>query len=125
MIRPPPRSTRTYTLFPYTTLFRSVDSATLSTAHVNSSPLVFSEYIYQQRHRIDCTYLDRLPKGAHLGVVGDDTYICGNVNNSNESAGHKGRSSGGELCSYLALASHAMRSHDAYPTIACRTSASL
>src|SRR3546814_16864470 len=24
MIRPPPRSTRTYTLFPYTTLFRSV-----------------------------------------------------------------------------------------------------
>src|SRR3546814_17864379 len=25
MIRPPPRSTRTYTLFPYTTLFRSQD----------------------------------------------------------------------------------------------------
>src|SRR3546814_2551482 len=25
MIRPPPRSTRTYTLFPYTTLFRSKD----------------------------------------------------------------------------------------------------
>src|SRR3546814_13233098 len=25
MIRPPPRSTRTYTLFPYTTLFRSRD----------------------------------------------------------------------------------------------------
>src|SRR3546814_9356634 len=27
MIRPPPRSTRTDTLFPYTTLFRSVDAA--------------------------------------------------------------------------------------------------
>src|SRR3546814_1313957 len=27
MIRRPPRSTRTYTLFPYTTLFRSVRSA--------------------------------------------------------------------------------------------------
>src|SRR3546814_18356939 len=25
MIRPPPRSTRTYTLFPYTTLFRSLN----------------------------------------------------------------------------------------------------
>src|SRR3546814_14726105 len=29
MIRRPPRSTRTDTLFPYTTLFRSVDGATL------------------------------------------------------------------------------------------------
>src|SRR3546814_16359360 len=28
MIRPPPRSTRTDTLFPYTTLFRSLDEAT-------------------------------------------------------------------------------------------------
>src|SRR3546814_15492851 len=29
MIRPPPRSTRTDTLFPYTTLFRSPDAKTL------------------------------------------------------------------------------------------------
>src|SRR3546814_17004035 len=29
MIRPPPRSTRTYTLFPYTTLFRSPDRQVL------------------------------------------------------------------------------------------------
>src|SRR3546814_19661480 len=29
MIRPPPRSTRTDTLFPYTTLFRSTDSGTI------------------------------------------------------------------------------------------------
>src|SRR3546814_3512570 len=29
MIRRPPRSTRTYTLFPYTTLFRSTESAAL------------------------------------------------------------------------------------------------
>src|SRR3546814_6511380 len=27
MVRRPPRSTRTYTLFPYTTLFRSIDSS--------------------------------------------------------------------------------------------------
>src|SRR3546814_5664063 len=30
MIRPPPRSTRTDTLFPYTTLFRSLDDADLA-----------------------------------------------------------------------------------------------
>src|SRR3546814_8815225 len=30
MIRRPPRSTRTYTLFPYTTLFRSTDAATVA-----------------------------------------------------------------------------------------------
>src|SRR3546814_14752366 len=29
MIRPPPRSTRTYTLFPYTTLFRSTHPFTI------------------------------------------------------------------------------------------------
>src|SRR3546814_6142953 len=29
MLRPPPRSTRTHTLFPYTTLFRSVEHAGL------------------------------------------------------------------------------------------------
>src|SRR3546814_15634844 len=48
MIRRPPRSTRTYTLFPYTTLFRSDRLVTDLTAHrtlalrdaVASSPLV-------------------------------------------------------------------------------------
>src|SRR3546814_19360190 len=39
MIRHPPRSTRTYTLFPYTTLFRSEDSDTL-TALIRSLTLV-------------------------------------------------------------------------------------
>src|SRR3546814_1599994 len=33
MIRRPPRSTRTYTLFPYTTLFRSVLCARMLAAH--------------------------------------------------------------------------------------------
>src|SRR3546814_15272331 len=32
MIRRPPRSTRTYTLFPYTTLFRSLDFASFAEA---------------------------------------------------------------------------------------------
>src|SRR3546814_14472614 len=33
MIRRPPRSTRTYTLFPYTTLFRSFDTISATGAH--------------------------------------------------------------------------------------------
>src|SRR3546814_13199281 len=37
MIRRPPRSTRTYTLFPYTTLFRSQKTALLSGATVSHS----------------------------------------------------------------------------------------
>src|SRR3546814_14241866 len=36
MIRRPPRSTRTDTLFPYTTLFRSVDAASNEEGHAMS-----------------------------------------------------------------------------------------
>src|SRR3546814_6289297 len=39
MIRPPPRSTRTYTLFPYTTLFRSFAAHNAPTT-VRESPIV-------------------------------------------------------------------------------------
>src|SRR3546814_2068909 len=45
MIRRPPRSTRTDTLFPYTTLFRSnlaEDGCIVKTAGVDASVLVFS-----------------------------------------------------------------------------------
>src|SRR3546814_19275480 len=41
MIRRPPRSTRTDTLFPYTTLFRSSASLSSSSADDGSSPPVF------------------------------------------------------------------------------------
>src|SRR3546814_11294366 len=37
MIRPPPRSTRTYTLFPYTPLFRSCAVAVSATAQQSDS----------------------------------------------------------------------------------------
>src|SRR3546814_20358052 len=36
MIRPPPRSTRTDTLFPYTTLFRSITMKRLSLHHLTA-----------------------------------------------------------------------------------------
>src|SRR3546814_20133109 len=38
MIRRPPRSTRTDTLFPYTTLFRSVDHLDAIKAELNNQP---------------------------------------------------------------------------------------
>src|SRR3546814_976649 len=48
MIRRPPRSTRTDTLFPYTTLFRSVHNTTLPftrflAGHGDYTPVVFGE----------------------------------------------------------------------------------
>src|SRR3546814_11233254 len=53
MIRRPPRSTRTDTLFPYTTLFRSADSAGVS---------VYSEALCQRHH-------GRLPEGIIASAV--------------------------------------------------------
>src|SRR3546814_6622049 len=46
MIRRPPRSTLTYTLFPYTTLFRSdqVQFVTITTDPVNDTPEVLKAY---------------------------------------------------------------------------------
>src|SRR3546814_7174776 len=40
MIRRPPRSTRTYTLFPYTTLFRSGSNLSLAEARAEAGKLV-------------------------------------------------------------------------------------
>src|SRR3546814_14624551 len=44
MIRRPPRSTRTYTLFPYTTLFRSVSRANVGRAHVIGAFLLREQF---------------------------------------------------------------------------------
>src|SRR3546814_8208652 len=48
MIRRPPRSTRTYTLFPYTTLFRSpvtVPGDRTSLAPCGPAPLTYASYV--------------------------------------------------------------------------------
>src|SRR3546814_6764241 len=50
MIRRPPRSTRTYTLFPYTTLFRSRACSTCFC----SSPFEFSQHQAQFRAPMPC-----------------------------------------------------------------------
>src|SRR3546814_4302301 len=55
MIRRPPRSTLTYTLFPYTTLFRSdqVQFVTITTDPVNDTPEVLKAY--GPAHGLDST----------------------------------------------------------------------
>src|SRR3546814_6846646 len=42
MIRRPPRSTRTDTLFPYTTLFRSANGYALTERHIGPNPTGFA-----------------------------------------------------------------------------------
>src|SRR3546814_4702487 len=43
MIRRPPRSTRTDTLFPYTTLFRSIDHSRVATPSARQTPAISSK----------------------------------------------------------------------------------
>src|SRR3546814_5430012 len=75
MIRRPPRSTRTYTLFPYTTLFRS----RLTDAHV--AQLGFLEVGDDPRRRADQRQHRRAGRElrARLQVLARDTTIarCG------------------------------------------------
>src|SRR3546814_4778728 len=67
MKRPPPRSTRTHTLFPYTTLFRS---HRLEHRHLDALPLARALAV-QQRHRDG---VDR--RDAHSLIDGDGRQIA-------------------------------------------------
>src|SRR3546814_5318634 len=86
MIRRPPRSTRTYTLFPYTTLFRSaagdwpVEAVTMmdSIAHsVERDPGYFGRLHYTET-KPDPTTADALAEGAGsiVSVVGASAITC-------------------------------------------------
>src|SRR3546814_18631554 len=50
MLRRPPRSTRTYTLFPYTTLFRSLESTSL---YLTQMAITYLIELFPQDGRID------------------------------------------------------------------------
>src|SRR3546814_10384487 len=63
MIRRPPRSTRTDTLFPYTTLFRTVE-------HVDAGELL-EQHGLAFHHRLGSERADRA-QTEHRGAVGDD-----------------------------------------------------
>src|SRR3546814_7616142 len=62
MIRRPPRSTRTDTLFPYTTLFRSPESAVLSVKRGGSAPQNENEHEPENESETN----DRSPRRADL-----------------------------------------------------------
>src|SRR3546814_8939780 len=52
MIRRPPRSTRTYTLFPYTTLFRSPDRPAGAVDGADAEALQLFPILLAKRHRL-------------------------------------------------------------------------
>src|SRR3546814_4418759 len=52
MIRRPPRSTRTDTLFPYTTLFRSPDATRVNLDAVRALPVLLPEELGEVRQQI-------------------------------------------------------------------------
>src|SRR3546814_16529778 len=71
MIRRPPRSTRTDTLFPYTTLFRSLDARLLEVAHAREH--AGDEHRRQaggenESGRIAADHVDDIPVGGDIAA---------------------------------------------------------
>src|SRR3546814_19953176 len=70
MIRRPPRSTRTDTLFPYTTLFRSAVLVELLERHSNARLVGDGEHAHpppEQPHRVDRVERLRSARNLHDG----------------------------------------------------------
>src|SRR3546814_11460775 len=59
MLRRPPRSTRTDTLFPYTTLFRSIRAPYRSFAHSSAIPWIVKQ-------AVERAGLTGIPSGSHV-----------------------------------------------------------
>src|SRR3546814_4262584 len=70
MIRRPPRSTRTDTLFPYTTLFRSIDLVLLSHNHYDHMDLATLKRLRERDRPLIVTSLgnDTILKGEGIGA---------------------------------------------------------
>src|SRR3546814_14205246 len=64
MIRRPPRSTRTDTLFPYTTLFRSLLGIAVGGAETEADGLTLAD-----RHTPELDVLERVPEGDLMRAV--------------------------------------------------------
>src|SRR3546814_10782550 len=78
MIRRPPRSTRTDTLFPYTTLFRSVANAVEASATARASfRIVFP---FQNCHK----GLEKLPNPKKVSVQGHNSRSCRSEEHTSE-----------------------------------------
>src|SRR3546814_12854952 len=85
MIRRPPKSTRTYTLFPYTTLFRSIGHMKQNVMIINTSrgALVNAEAIIRgiQSGKVGSVGLDVYENERHVfyenrenSIIHDDTF---------------------------------------------------
>src|SRR3546814_5845742 len=79
MIRRPPRSTRTDTLFPYTTLFRSIGSLTLPDGHII---VVITDAQAGRPYAIDKAFLEQNiadVRGEKIGITpyGNLAYVHG------------------------------------------------
>src|SRR3546814_16921328 len=71
MIRPPPRLTRTDTLFPYSTLFRSFSGATLTTIGLGLAVAVVATLL----GLAIAYYVSRHGKGWLAGIVAQISFL--------------------------------------------------
>src|SRR3546814_5441959 len=100
MIRRPPRSTRTYTLFPYTTLFRSIDTsekdevAIIEDGHVDNGDYDDEDGEYSAE-RSDLNGASNAEYAEDYGDAGNGDADSGDegeeTNRSRREHGHKGR----------------------------------
>src|SRR3546814_17093226 len=78
MIRRPPRSTRTDTLFPYTTLFRSRNMGLLKkTAFaLTAATIVMTPIAASAAHSLNAARATSAPRGAN-GLAGNSRWLIG------------------------------------------------
>src|SRR3546814_3832786 len=70
MIRRPPRSTRTDTLFPYTTLFRSGDQGIAVDQRLSASVADLVPAVFGQQHAHTQCRLYRAPESVKMPEIG-------------------------------------------------------
>src|SRR3546814_2238710 len=75
MVRRPPRSTRTDTLFPYTTRFRAVAAQRLLRDQLPGARAEAEHLVGQRAHRAHVDHVARQLGGQRLAVVGADLQV--------------------------------------------------
>src|SRR3546814_3155751 len=79
LIRPPPRSTRTDTLFPYTTLFRTVQREVAELAVIGGDLLALGDVARRRRVGLRVVGIRRFAVIDEAGVVEADHPAAGNL----------------------------------------------
>src|SRR3546814_11643367 len=93
MVRRPPRSTRTATLFPYTTLFRSPTDATLTITFDDDVPTANDDTFNQSAENADVVGDVKLDNGNGADVEGADGAASYAYNNDHDGVGTLDRKS--------------------------------